>query len=79
MNTASGDFKSIKFIVSMPNWNLSGFNLRFSSIFSCQWIGTGIGEWCDMGWAARSIINFMGRPSIMDSAWCSYVMKVLDL
>ena len=45
----------------------------------CQWIGTGIGEWYAVGLAAYSIINFMGGPSIMGSAWCSHVLNVLDL
>ena len=44
-----------------------------------QWISMGIGEWCAVRMATGSIINFMGRPSIMGSGWSSYVLDILDL
>ena len=46
---------------------------------SCQWSGTGMGEWWAVGVAFRSMISLIGGLSISGKGWCSQVLNVLDL
>ena len=46
---------------------------------SCQWMGTGTGEWYAESSVFGSIINLIGGPSIMGSGWCSHVLRMLEL
>ena len=41
---------------------------------SCQWMGSGTGEWYAESSVFGSIINLIGGPSIMGSCWCSHVL-----
>ena len=46
--------------------------------FASGWV-PGTGEWCAVGTATGSNINFMGGPSIIGSRWCLHMLKVLGL
>ena len=47
--------------------------------FSCQWIATGIGEWCATGGMSSSTWIRIAGPDIIGSSWCSHVLNTLDL